>query len=122
MTIFALAKLSESRDTDTGAHLERIREYCRLLGEELGRQDRFRDEIDGSFVELLYLTSPLHDIGKVGIPDAVLLKPGKLTPDEYSIMKQHTLIGARKYRASHHSLAARLRSTVGRSRTSSEGW
>jgi putative two-component system response regulator len=99
MTIFALAKLSESRDTDTGAHLERIREYCRLLGEELGRQDRFRDEIDGEFVELLYLTSPLHDIGKVGIPDAVLLKPGKLTPDEYAIMKQHTLIGARTLEA-----------------------
>jgi putative two-component system response regulator len=99
LTIFALAKLSESRDTETGAHLERIREYCRLLGEELGRKDRFRDVIDGEFVELLYLTTPLHDIGKVGIPDAVLLKPGKLTPDEYTIMKQHTLIGARTLEA-----------------------
>ena len=75
LTIFALAKLSESRDTETGAHLERIREYCRLLGQELGRKDRFRDDIDGDFVELLYLTTPLHDIGKVGIPDSVLLKP-----------------------------------------------
>jgi putative two-component system response regulator len=95
LTIFALAKLSESRDSETGAHLERIREYCRLLGEELARTDRFRDAIDGDFVELLYLTTPLHDIGKVGIPDAVLLKPGRLTSDEYAIMKQHTLIGAR---------------------------
>jgi len=102
LTIFALAKLSESRDTETGAHLERIREYCRLLGEELGRSGRFCNEIDGDFVEMLYLTTPLHDIGKVGIPDSVLLKPGKLTPEEYSIMKQHTLIGARTLEAVAH--------------------
>lgn len=94
LTIFALAKLAESRDTETGAHLERIREYCRLLGAELGRTGPYRDQIDGDYVELLYLTSPLHDIGKVGIPDQVLLKPGKLTPQEFSIMQQHTLIGA----------------------------
>lgn len=95
LLIFALAKLSESRDSETGAHLERIREYCHLLGDELGRRQVFAQEIDDDFVELLYLTSPLHDIGKVGIPDAVLLKPGKLTAEEYEIMKQHTLIGAR---------------------------
>lgn len=94
LTIFALAKLAESRDTETGAHLERIREYCRLLGAELGRSGPYRELIDGDFVELLYLTSPLHDIGKVGIPDQVLLKPGKLTPQEFAIMQQHTLIGA----------------------------
>lgn len=94
LTIFALAKLAESRDTETGAHLERIREYCRLLGAELGRLGPYRELIDGDFVELLYLTSPLHDIGKVGIPDSVLLKPGKLTADEFVIMQQHTLIGA----------------------------
>lgn len=94
LTIFALAKLAESRDTETGAHLERIREYCRLLGAELGRSGPYREQIDGDFVELLYLTSPLHDIGKVGIPDQVLLKPGKLTPQEFAIMQQHTLIGA----------------------------
>jgi putative two-component system response regulator len=95
LTIFALAKLSESRDTETGAHLERIREYSRLLAQELGRREEFCDIIDGDFVDMLYLTTPLHDIGKVGIPDSVLLKPGKLTPDEYDIMKQHTLIGGR---------------------------
>ena len=94
LTIFALAKLAESRDSETGAHLERIREYCRLLGMEMGRSSVYRDQIDGDFVELLYLTSPLHDIGKVGIPDQVLLKPGKLTPQEFTIMQQHTIIGA----------------------------
>jgi putative two-component system response regulator len=102
LMIFALAKLSESRDSETGAHLERIREYCRMLGEELGRRNMFPNVIDGDFVELLYLTSPLHDIGKVGIPDSVLLKPGKLTPDEFNIMKQHTLIGARTLDAVVH--------------------
>lgn len=93
LTIFSLAKLAESRDTDTGAHLERIREYCRILSKELTRTSRYGNDIDGDYVQLIYLTSPLHDIGKVGIPDNVLLKPGRLTPDEFSIMKQHTVIG-----------------------------
>ncbi|HUQ71966.1 MAG TPA: HD domain-containing phosphohydrolase [Planctomycetaceae bacterium] len=99
LTIFALAKLAESRDPESGAHLERIREYSRLLAEELGRRDRYHDELDGSYVELLYLTTPLHDIGKVGIPDQVLLKPGRYTADEFAIMQQHTLIGARTLEA-----------------------
>lgn len=93
LTIFALAKLAESRDIETGAHLERIREYCRVLAEDLSRHPRYRTEIDGEFVSMIYMTSPLHDIGKVGIPDAVLLKPGQLTDAEFEIMKQHTLIG-----------------------------
>ena len=93
VTIFALAKLAESRDEQTGAHLERIRLYSRVLAEELSHWDRYRQFVDGEYVQLLYLTSPLHDIGKVGVPDAVLLKPGKLTPEEFEVMKQHTLIG-----------------------------
>lgn len=93
LTIFALAKLAESRDMETGAHLERIREYCRVLAADLSRVPKFRDQIDGEFVRLIYMTSPLHDIGKVGIPDSVLLKPGRLTNSEFEIMKQHTLIG-----------------------------
>lgn len=93
LTIFALAKLAESRDVETGAHLERIREYCRALATGLGERPDYRDEIDGEFISLIYLTSPLHDIGKVGIPDSVLLKPGRLTETEFEIMKQHTLIG-----------------------------
>ena len=93
VVIFALAKLAESRDPQTGAHLERMREYCRVLAEELSGWEKYSDEIDGQYVELLYMTSPLHDIGKVGIPDNVLLKPGKFTDEEFEIMKQHTLIG-----------------------------
>ena len=93
LTIFSLAKLAESRDPDTGAHLERIREYCRLLADQLSSEHRFRALIDGDYIQMIYLTSPLHDVGKVGIPDHVLLKPGKLTDDEFDIMKQHTVLG-----------------------------
>lgn len=91
--IFALAKLAESRDPETGAHLERIREYCRLLADDLSKQPKYAEIVDADYVRTIYLTSPLHDIGKVGVPDHVLLKPGKLTPEEFDIMKQHTLIG-----------------------------
>ncbi|MBI1901443.1 MAG: response regulator [Planctomycetes bacterium] len=93
LTIFALAKLAESRDIETGVHLERMREYCRILAEEISKCEEYQDVVDGQYVELIYLTSPLHDIGKVGIPDRVLLKPGRLTREEFEIMKQHTVIG-----------------------------
>lgn len=93
ITIFSLAKLAESRDPETGAHLDRIREYCRVLCEHLVKHGPYVGQIDGDYVRLVYLTSPLHDIGKVGIPDHVLLKPGKLTPEEFAIMKQHAIIG-----------------------------
>lgn len=97
--LFALAKLTESRDKDTGMHLERMRDYCRILAQELSGWKKYHEEIDGEYIQLLYLTSPLHDIGKVGIPDAVLLKPGPLTVDEFEIMKQHTTIGGETLRA-----------------------
>lgn len=93
VTIFALAKLAESRDPETGAHLDRIREYCRVLCEHLVKHGPYVGQVDGDYVRLVYLTSPLHDIGKVGIPDHVLLKPGKLTTEEFGIMMEHTLIG-----------------------------
>jgi response regulator RpfG family c-di-GMP phosphodiesterase len=94
LTIFALAKLAESRDPETGAHLERVQNYSRVLATHLMHEPAFAQEVDASFVRLIYQTSPLHDIGKVGIPDAVLLKAGRLTPEEYAIMKLHTLKGA----------------------------
>ena len=94
MTIFALARLAESRDPETGAHLERVRSYCRVLAEELRRCGHSPGLIDEEFCRLIFQTSPLHDIGKVAIPDAVLLKPGRLTPEEYAIMKTHTTHGA----------------------------
>lgn len=94
MTIFALAKLAESRDPETGAHLERVRSYCRVLAKQLQTSRAFKEPIDDEFVRLIYQTSPLHDIGKVAIPDAILLKPGKLTAAEFKVMKTHALRGA----------------------------
>jgi response regulator RpfG family c-di-GMP phosphodiesterase len=94
MTIFALARLAETRDTDTGVHLERVREYTRILAIQLQRCGRYTDLINDRFVELIYSTSPLHDIGKVSIPDSVLLKPGRLNDAEYEIMKTHSEAGA----------------------------
>lgn len=94
VTVFALAKLAESRDPETGEHLERMRSYTQILGEELGNTGPYTDEIDESFLTNLYMSSPLHDIGKVGIPDAILLKPGRLSTSEFEIMQRHALIGA----------------------------
>jgi putative two-component system response regulator len=99
LMIFAMAKLAESRDKDTGAHLERMREYSRILAEELSSWPKYSEIIDGDYVQLIYLTSPLHDIGKVGIPDTVLLKPGRLTVEEFEVMKQHTLLGGETLKA-----------------------
>ena len=93
LTIFGLARLAESRDTETGEHLERVSSYCRILGEYLHRQQHYHDQMKRNFVETIFSTSPLHDIGKVGIPDAILNKPGKLSPEEFELMKQHAVIG-----------------------------
>ena len=90
--IFGLAKLAESRDTDTGEHLDRIRRYVTILAERLAKTDR---SIDRDFIANLGLASSLHDIGKVGIPDAVLLKPGRLDDQERKIIEQHPTIGRR---------------------------
>jgi putative two-component system response regulator len=94
MTIFTLAKLAESRDPETGQHLERVRNYCRLIARQLQSNARFSREVDDEYVGLVYQTSPLHDIGKVAIPDYILLKPGPLTVEEFAIMKTHTVRGA----------------------------
>ncbi len=88
--IFGLAKLAESRDTDTGEHLERIAAYCRVLAEQLRAVHDLTDE----WILNLQLASSLHDIGKVGIPDNVLLKPGLLTPEERGVIERHPGIGA----------------------------
>ena len=94
VAIFAMAKLAESRDVETGAHLERVMTYSRIIAQQLPAMGRYVDEIDPEFVRLVYSTSPLHDIGKVGIPDGVLLKPGRLDDREFEIMKTHATIGA----------------------------
>lgn len=94
VTIFALARLAESRDQETGLHLERTRNYVKIIAQQLSQRPKLASTIHADFVQMLYDTSPLHDIGKVAIPDAILLKPGKLTDDEYEIMKRHSAIGA----------------------------
>ncbi len=88
--IFGMAKLTESRDDDTGKHLERIEKYVEILARELGKTD---DSIDAHWIEQVKATSALHDIGKVGIPDAVLQKPGRLTSDERKVIELHPEIG-----------------------------
>ncbi|QRV20739.1 HD-GYP domain-containing protein [Lacrimispora saccharolytica] len=92
-TIHALVKLSESRDDDTGEHIVRTSKYCRLLAEKLRERNAHPGEINRAFIDSITQASPLHDIGKVGIPDAILLKPGKLTAEEFEVMKTHTTIG-----------------------------
>jgi len=107
--IFAMAKLAESRDPETGQHLERVQKFSLVLCRELAIDSPYSDRITPDFIRLIYQTSPLHDIGKVGIPDAVLQKPGKLTPEEFDVMKQHTEIGANAIRATlEHSPSAKF--------------
>jgi putative two-component system response regulator len=93
VALFSLARLAESRDAETGDHLERIRCYVRIVAEEMSQWPTYADVMGGKFVEEIYLSSPLHDIGKVGIPDRILLKPETLTDMETAIMKTHSLIG-----------------------------
>ncbi|MEM9646252.1 MAG: HD domain-containing phosphohydrolase [Planctomycetota bacterium] len=92
--IFSLAKLAESRDPETGHHIERVQWYSKCLAEQLAHHPKHADVITPRFVQLIFQTSPLHDIGKVGVPDHVLLKPGKLTSEEFEEIKKHPLLGA----------------------------
>ena len=93
VTIMAMASLAETRDNETGNHLRRTQNYVRALAKKLQSNPKFAALLDDTTVEMLYKSAPLHDIGKVGIPDAILLKPGKLTPEEFEIMKTHTTLG-----------------------------
>ncbi|MDR3368803.1 HD domain-containing phosphohydrolase [Rhodoferax sp.] len=92
-TITAFCALAEARDNETGNHIKRTQNYVRLLAEELSDHPRFRQVLDKETIQLLYKSAPLHDVGKVAIPDAILLKPGKLTPQEWVIMKRHCVAG-----------------------------
>lgn len=95
LLVFALAKLADSRDPETGAHLERIRAYSHILADELAKNGPYTNLVDQQFINDIFLSSPLHDIGKVGVPDVILLKPGRLSDAEFEIMKRHCSIGAR---------------------------
>lgn len=94
-TIMSLASLAETRDNETGAHLLRTQRYVRVLAEQLQNHKRFHHYLDERTIELLFKSAPLHDIGKVGIPDNILLKPGKLNEEEFNIMKTHAELGAK---------------------------
>jgi putative two-component system response regulator len=93
VTIMAMASLAETRDNETGAHIRRTQLYVRRLAEQLKTHPRFSGYLTERTIELLYKSAPLHDIGKVGIPDNILLKPGRLTPEEFEVMKSHTTLG-----------------------------
>ncbi len=92
-TIMAMASMAETRDNETGNHLRRTQNYVKALALHLQHHPRFASELTDDNIELLYKSAPLHDIGKVGIPDRILLKPGKLDSEEFEIMKLHAVYG-----------------------------
>ena len=107
LSMRALACLAEARDTDTGHHILRTQAYVDILARALQHHERFRDALATGRLEMVVKAAPLHDLGKVGIPDAILLKPGRLTPAEFDIMKTHAAIGADAIRkAMQDALAA----------------
>jgi putative two-component system response regulator len=124
VTIFALAKLAESRDPETGAHLERVRSYSQILAQYLTTHPPASGPLEPDYAHLIYLTSPLHDIGKVAIPDHVLLKPGRLSDREFEIMKTHTSLGAMTLGAAlkEHPEASFLRMALDIALTHHERW
>jgi PAS domain S-box-containing protein len=112
--ILGFARLTEYRDMDTGTHLERIREYTRVLAIGLALLPRYADYITADYIEDLCLSSVLHDVGKVGIEDAVLLKPGKLDPAEYEKIKQHARLGGEALKAVDQQIKRESFLTIGK--------
>ncbi|MBT3067875.1 HD-GYP domain-containing protein [Rhodoferax sp. U11-2br] len=93
VTILTMASLAETRDSETGNHIRRTQFYVKALAEHLAAHPKFSAQLTDGYIQMLFKSAPLHDIGKVGIPDRILLKPGRLTPDEFEIMKTHTTLG-----------------------------
>jgi putative two-component system response regulator len=93
VAIYCMASLAETRDNETGKHIRRTQFYVRELAQYLRYHPRFKDKIDDNFINLLFKSAPLHDLGKIGVPDAILLKPGALTSEEWEEMKRHVLYG-----------------------------
>lgn len=108
VTILALASLAEARDNDTGNHLRRTQLYIKSLALKLRDHPRFQDYLTDYNIAMLFKSAPLHDIGKVGVPDRILLKPGKLDPEEFEIMKTHTTIGRDAIENAENSLGANV--------------
>ena len=93
VTIQSMASLAETRDNETGGHIRRTQHYVKILAETLSENKEYRPSLDAESIRLLYKSAPLHDIGKVGVPDSILLKPGKLTDEEFDEMKKHAVYG-----------------------------
>jgi len=107
VTILTLSSLAETRDPDTGAHLQRTRLYVKTLAQHLRTNPNFSPALDDDLViDLLYRSAPLHDIGKVGIPDSILLKPGPLTPAEFELMKEHPRLGGDSLKLAEKTLGS----------------
>jgi PAS domain S-box-containing protein len=112
--ILGFARLTEYRDKDTGKHLERIREYTRVLAMGMAKLPKYADYITADYIEDLCLSSVLHDVGKVGIEDAILLKPGKLSPEEYEKIKQHARLGGEALKAVDQEIHRESFLTIGK--------
>ncbi len=93
VAFYAMVSLAETRDNEMGNHIKRTQAYIKRLAEQLRKSTRYVSELNDEFIDLLYKSAPLHDIGKIGIPDIILLKEGPLTHDEFQVMKTHTTIG-----------------------------
>ncbi|MFZ2855626.1 MAG: HD domain-containing phosphohydrolase [Rhodocyclaceae bacterium] len=99
LTIVALGSLAETRDNETGNHIQRTRAYVEVMARRLAVLPRYRETVSAAQWEMMWRSAPLHDLGKVGIPDHILLKPGKLTVEEFEVMKRHPVIGRDALRA-----------------------
>lgn len=110
VTIQALASLAETRDVDTGNHIRRTKYYVRLLAEKLRVHPRFSGLLDDDqLIDTLFKSAPLHDIGKVGVPDRILLKPGRFEPHEFEVMKSHAALGCRAIEQAEKELGGELK-------------
>ncbi len=114
MTILGLAKLAEYRDQNTGEHLERIMEYTLILTQALKKNPKYKDYITDEYIEDVYISSMLHDIGKVGITDEILLKPGPLTAEEYEKVKEHAALGGNALSAVEEQVKGKSFLTIGK--------
>lgn len=108
ITINALTELAETRDMETGYHIRRTQEYVRILATHLRTHPQFSAFLTDKIIALLVQSAPLHDVGKVGIPDHILLKPGKLTAAEWSIMKTHSMLGSQTIQRAVHEVNRRV--------------
>lgn len=100
-TLFAIARLAEARDDETGRHVERVQAFCELLAVGLSKDPKYKTTVGSTWIRNIVHASPMHDIGKVAIPDRILLKPGPLAPEEFAIMRTHAMLGSETLKTVH---------------------